>query len=282
MSEDEEVLEDFDDGLDCFAFQLLLDDVSSTHKKNRKASQTSDLFEEHHRDGDRSHREEEPLSRSLKSDLERVGGRPAYKKSEDNINSYFGDPPASLFYLEESYSQQETRSECPEPRKGFNIWGEHSIKCKDGLIAYFAPRAQKKADCPNSDVKPAKAKDDDQADPLALKKKKSLRLSKRDEFYPKDTSYRKLSYQESELNRHEHFGGGLLDLKLKLNMHTLPLMFSANYELNPQRSESINFAKYVQHDVPGLLSLLCARLDEQIQAKERQALPRTNHALRQT
>ena len=258
MSEEEEgSIEEIPDGLECFSFQLLLDDVSSSNKKMRQQKENSSR----HLMGNQPPSfkgAEENISLSLRSDLEVDC---MYNYSEDTINSIVDGISANQTCAPQS-SQQETRSECPERRKSFNIWGEHFIDNRQqNLISKIARNGPgKKTSCPGSETKYLKnSMEKEVLSPEPIRKKKSLRLSKRDEFYPKEVAsniYRKLSYQDHEPTSYSgSFFGPPVDFET----------FGAPFHMI--------LSKHIQDDVHTLISIMHTNISQQIQSREDSEFP---------
>jgi hypothetical protein len=280
MSEDEECSPEKADGLECFQFQLLLDDFSSSQKKARKAS-AHDAQEEYFREYENSIKVMDGQGRKWSmSEFDKLSRKNHYKSSEDNINLQFDELPVGLAQRTETDGASETKSECPEHRRSFNIWGCHKVPksgiFKDHLSTKFEPSAEKQSLFANSDAKPnlRKESEDLHYSSPQTEKKKSLRGAKRDGFYPKEQqSYRKLSYQENTFSKPNHLliDDEPLDIRVKLNLNSFSL-FASN-PASALSSQSQKFAQYVQNDVGSLLQMIEKRLDLRIKSSDRQDFP---------
>lgn len=279
MSEDEFSPEK-SDGLECFNFQLLLDDFNSSHKKQRKASAheaQEEYFKEYEgnlmgREGNRKY--------SFMNDFEKLSKKNHYKLSEDNINTVFDEHPVGLLQCNGTLGFSETKSECQEPKRSYNIWNGQWGAKNDALRAHFANKleenARKTTIFANSDAKFSKRKEsaDLHFTGPATEKKKSLRSARRDGFYPKETqNYRKLSYQETAVTTATL--GGIdetpLDIRVRLNLNHLTFCDSG-LGIRPLGSNQ-KLSQYVHNDIPCLLQLIETRLDLKIKSQNTEEFP---------
>lgn len=277
MSDDDECSPARADGLECFQFQLLLDDFSSSQKKVRKAS-AHEAQEEYFREYERSLRTMNGQARKWSmSEFENLSRKNHYRMSEDNIQTLADELPVGLVHKKETEGHSETKSECPENKRAFNIWGAHHVPkngfFKDHKSMKLVPSTEKDSFFANSDSKPNLRKESEDLHimlPLT-EKKKSLRAARRDGFYPKDQpSYRKLSYQETSLTRpiDRLLDDEPLDIRVRLNLNNFALFTSNQGPHSPSQVQK--FAQYVQNDVGTLLQLIEKRLDLKIKSNDSQ------------
>lgn len=286
MSEEDECSPEKADGLECFQFQLLLDDFSSSQKKARKAS-AHEVQEEYFREYENSINANNGQGRKWSmSEFDKLSKKNHYRMSEDNINVPFDEFPVGLAHKHELDGASETKSECPESRKSFNIWGSHKLPknslFKDHLGVKFDSSPDKQTLISNSDAKPPIRKESEDlrlAQPLT-EKKKSLRGARRDGFYPKDQQgYRKLSYQETPISKTIDLlaDDEPLDIRVKLNLNNFSLFTANPCPTSPTQAQK--FAQYVQNDVGGLLQLIEKSLDLKIKSKDSQDFPTLNSTI---
>lgn len=279
MSEDEKSPEK-SDGLECFNFQLLLDDFNSSHQKQRKAS-AHEAHDEYFKEYEGNLKDNEKHRKySFVEDFEKLSRKNHYKLSEDNINTVFDEHPIGILRTEKPLGFSETKSACQEPRRSYNIWSGQWGAKNDALRAHFTNKLEestrKTTVYANSDAKFIKRKESEDlnfAGP-ATDKKKSLRSARRDGFYPKEAqSYRKLSYQETTMSTITR--GAIdetpLDIRVKLNLNNLTFCDVA-FGIQSNGSNQ-KLARYVQNDLPSLLQMIETRLDVKIKSQNCDEFP---------
>jgi hypothetical protein len=257
-SEDE--CENYSDGLECFQFTLLLDDVSSTRQKYRKLSAEEYLREY---EGSRGCKE----SKEICSD--RSGTR--VEEAERKNSMAFNEQPWIGLH-------SETKSECPpEPKQCFKLWGSHRT-CK-ALASHFQ---DKKPQVVMSAVKARRDDDSGESSSPEVVKKKSLRNSKREEFHPRESphsSHRKLSYQDPPVTDPTlgFLPDQLLDIRARLNLDRITMC--GPFGLSPVDTPSMKLSQYVHDDLQSLMGLLKQRLEKELESRDSQEFPDFNTVL---
>jgi hypothetical protein len=255
MSAKEDNSAEKSDGLECFNFQLLLDDISGSNKK-RKYSSREAVQNEYS-----GKKEEKQMGRGY-PDISGSAGQndgiygqgPRHKHSADNIMVGLHSPSDKKGG--EKNTMPGTRSECNEMTRDFNIWGRYDIDKASGFKTLFGAKFQKQESKfkMRSAVKPSRESDPfDEADlQPPLIKKNSLKMSAGDEFYPRDaTNYRKLSYQDHYLPQgSKETSEDILDIKKKLNLDH----FALSPNISPVKEGGLpKLASYVSPDLGTLV-----------------------------